>query len=215
MEKQVSPVIEFFRRNFEALEVTRISRDLKRGWKVLFNVLAGSYSLFLIIGAVYSGFTPQIIRGFFMLFVSAMIFIKYPARSKSPLNRPSAVDFIFILMSIGAFGNFGLYYDDMAWRIGSPSTGDVFWGIIAIVIVLEACRRAMSFILPIISLGALVFAFSGAKVLIYDLAGAPPLVRIGCLAVLGVSLYLGGWLYRLIPGEEAAPVPHGCNPVGD
>jgi len=49
----------------------------------------------------------------------------------------------------------------------------------------------------------LVFAFSGMKVLFYDLAGVAPLVRIGSLAVLGVSLYAGGWLYRRIPGEDA------------
>ena len=58
----------------------------------------------------------------------------------------------------------------------------------------------------------LVFAFSGVKVLIYDLAGAPPLVRIGCLLVLGVSLYLGGWLYRKIPDEaDASCAGSGCN----
>jgi uncharacterized membrane protein len=48
----------------------------------------------------------------------------------------------------------------------------------------------------------LVFAFSGFKVLIYDLAGSAPLVRIGSLVVLGASLYLGGWLYRRIPAES-------------
>jgi len=55
----------------------------------------------------------------------------------------------------------------------------------------------------------LVFAFSGVKVLLYDLAGAAPLVRIGSLVVLGASLYLGGWLYRRIPADQDAssPVP--------
>lgn len=52
----------------------------------------------------------------------------------------------------------------------------------------------------------LVFAFSGIKVLIYDLAGAAPLVRIGSLVILGVSLYLGGWLYRKIPGSDNGPL---------
>ena len=59
----------------------------------------------------------------------------------------------------------------------------------------------------------LVFAFSGIKVLIYDLAGAAPLVRIGSLVVLGVSLYAGGWLYRKIPSEETGAAGiSGCNP---
>ena len=51
----------------------------------------------------------------------------------------------------------------------------------------------------------LVFAASGAKVLLYDLAGAAPLMRIACLLVLGVTLYLGGWLYRKVATMESAP----------
>ena len=44
----------------------------------------------------------------------------------------------------------------------------------------------------------LVFAASAAKVLLFDLAEATPEVRIASLAVLGVTLYLGGWMYRKI-----------------
>jgi uncharacterized membrane protein len=43
-----------------------------------------------------------------------------------------------------------------------------------------------------------IFAVSGAKVLLYDLSQSAPLIRIGCLVILGVSLYLGGWLYRKV-----------------
>ncbi|PLX78927.1 MAG: hypothetical protein C0615_03105 [Desulfuromonas sp.] len=41
-----------------------------------------------------------------------------------------------------------------------------------------------------------IFAVSGAKVLLYDLDNAAPLIRIGCLVILGISFYIGGWLYR-------------------
>lgn len=43
-----------------------------------------------------------------------------------------------------------------------------------------------------------IFAVSGAKVLLYDLSQSAPLIRIGCLVILGISLYLGGWLYRKV-----------------
>jgi len=42
----------------------------------------------------------------------------------------------------------------------------------------------------------LVFGASGAKVLIYDLSDAGPLIRIGILVVLGITFYLGGLLYQ-------------------
>ena len=47
-----------------------------------------------------------------------------------------------------------------------------------------------------------VFAVSGAKVLLYDLDNAAPLIRIACLVVLGISFYLGGWLYRKVGDIE-------------
>jgi len=44
----------------------------------------------------------------------------------------------------------------------------------------------------------LIFAASVAKVLLFDLSSATPLVRIGLLVILGVTLYVGGWMYRKV-----------------
>jgi hypothetical protein len=51
----------------------------------------------------------------------------------------------------------------------------------------------------------LIFAASAAKVLLYDLAGASPLVRIACLLVLGATCYIGGWLYRRVAALQCDP----------
>ena len=47
-----------------------------------------------------------------------------------------------------------------------------------------------------------VFAASAAKALLYDLSSAAPVVRIACLLVLGVTFYIGGWLYRKVNAME-------------
>jgi uncharacterized membrane protein len=44
----------------------------------------------------------------------------------------------------------------------------------------------------------LVFAAFAAKVMLFDLSGTSPLVRIGSLVVLGVTMYVGGLLYQKI-----------------
>ena len=44
----------------------------------------------------------------------------------------------------------------------------------------------------------LIFAAAAAKVLLYDLSGAAPVVRIASLLILGITLYAGGWLYRKV-----------------
>lgn len=51
----------------------------------------------------------------------------------------------------------------------------------------------------------LVFGATAAKVLLYDLSGAPPLARIISLVVLGLTFYVGGMLYqRLSMTRDAA-----------
>lgn len=69
------------------------------------------------------------------------------------------------------------------------------WGILAVATLLIAIRLRNK------SLGRsalFVFGAFAAKVWLFDLSGIDPLVRIGCLLVLGVSLYVGGLLYQKV-----------------
>ncbi len=81
----------------------------------------------------------------------------------------------------------------VVWFVDASFLTSVLWGAIAVAGLIVALW------LHDTTLGRssfLVFAVSGLKVLLYDLAGAAPLVRIGSLAALGVSLFVGGWLYQ-------------------
>ena len=51
----------------------------------------------------------------------------------------------------------------------------------------------------------LIFSASVAKVLLFDLSDATPLLRIASLAILGVTLYIGGWMYKKVDAIEAGP----------
>lgn len=151
----------FFVRIIEEAEGARRRREFKGFWDILFKLVAASYSLFLIYTAVAGWVPSSFIRGLFILFITVMILMKYPAGKKSPIDRPSVIDFVLIGIAIPTFLNFCLYYDQMAWRAGEPVLADVFFGILAIIIVLEACRRAMSFILPFLAILALIYAYYG------------------------------------------------------
>jgi len=69
----------------------------------------------------------------------------------------------------------------------------ISWGILALACLMIALRFKDK-LLGKSSL--LIFAFSAGKVLMYDLSSSAPLIRIGSLLVVGLSLYLGGWLYK-------------------
>ena len=80
------------------------------------------------------------------------------------------------------------------------------WGVIALACLVLAFKYRDK-VLGKSSL--LIFAASAAKVMLFDLSNATPLVRIGLLVILGVTLYAGGWLYRkvdLIDGQAATRI---------
>lgn len=86
------------------------------------------------------------------------------------------------------------------------------WAVIGVAFLAAASRRRDR-LLARSSLG--IFALFAGKVLFFDLSEAAPLVRVGCLVVLGLSLYAGGWIYRrvlapagparIVPGVEVSP----------
>lgn len=78
----------------------------------------------------------------------------------------------------------------------------VSWGVAAILMLVIAVQTKDK-ILAQSSL--LIFAASGLKVMMLDLAGQEPILRVMTLVVLGVSLYAGGYLYKTIGEEEANP----------
>jgi TRAP transporter 4TM/12TM fusion protein len=142
-------------------EGARMLRQFSGAWARGFKLLAAAYSLILLYSVTISQFSSATLRGLFILAITCMVFMRYPARRTSPMHRPSAVDFVLIALSVAAFGNFIVDYEEMAWRTGAPNTRDLVFGVISIVLVLESCRRAMSVILPGLALMLLLYAYLG------------------------------------------------------
>jgi TRAP transporter 4TM/12TM fusion protein len=150
----------FFRLLQEA-EGARTLRVFSGAWRGIFKTLAASYSVLLIYSVTSNQWSSSVLRGLFIMFVSCMVFMRYPARARSPMHRPSVVDMMLIVLSIAAFGNFVVDYEQMAWRAGAATTRDIVFGVLAIALVLESCRRAMSVILPLLALLLLLYAYFG------------------------------------------------------
>lgn len=151
-------------RVIEKSEGARRIREFSPGWSIAFRSLAAFYSVFLITSVVANMWSSSTLRATFIMLVTTMIFLRYPGTKNSPLHRPSVLDFLMIGLAIAAFGNFVLDYSNMAWRAGAATTRDTVFGLLAIAVVLEACRRAMSVILPTLALLLLLYAWSGPYV---------------------------------------------------
>jgi uncharacterized membrane protein len=125
------------------------------------------------------------VPNFALLVYAAMIYLAYFLLSKSEKNRSHlplvlyAAHITFMVATIRIFDS-GLLIS-------------VIWGAFAVILLVLALKRADR-ILGQSSL--LVFTASAAKVLLFDMAHSPTLIRIGALLALGTSLYVGGWLYQ-------------------
>jgi uncharacterized membrane protein len=78
------------------------------------------------------------------------------------------------------------------------------WGVLAVLSLIVAIRFNNK---EVARSALFVFAASAVKVWLYDLSQATPLVRIECLLILGITLYIGGLLYQKIEPSVEPRLP--------
>ena len=110
-------------------------------------------------------------RGIHLAFVLGLIFLVFPARKallekaqRTSWHSPGGVSIVDWALA-AAIAVAVLYipwvFDDLAFRIGNPSSLDVAMGSVLVVLLLEATRRAMGWPLPLIAIVFMVYAMYG------------------------------------------------------
>src|SRR3546814_645600 len=111
-------------------------------------------------------------RGIHLSFVLGLIFLVFPFSKKgydqpahSTLLRPLGISLFDWALTIGAVVAVMhvpfIPLDDLAFRVGNPTTTDVVLGGLLVIILLEATRRSVGWPLPIISLLFMAYALWG------------------------------------------------------
>ncbi|NIC07306.1 TRAP transporter permease [Billgrantia bachuensis] len=115
-------------------------------------------------------------RSIHLAFATFLAFMAYPALKRSPRDRIPIQDWVLALVGAFCAAYMFLFYAELAERPGSPILRDVIVGVVGILVLLEATRRALG---PPLAIVASLF-------IIYTLFG--PYMP-GILAHRGVSLY--------------------------
>ena len=98
----------------------------------------------------------------FLAFSLAVAFVHYPLNPK----RPDFLPFVVLDLILAALSfSFAIYiyfdYWEFIFRVGSPTPWDLFFGIVCIVLILEATRRVVGLPLLIIAFAFLAYCFFG------------------------------------------------------
>ncbi|MFZ5648522.1 MAG: TRAP transporter permease [Bacillota bacterium] len=130
-------------------------------WGIITSVLAIGLSLFQVWAATIGALPAIELRAIHLAVIMMLIFLMYPGRAKAPKERPTVMDMVMVLGS----GLTGLYiivrYDAFAFSGGFANSTDYAFGVLTMLLVLEAGRRSIGAFLPVLGIIFLLYAYFG------------------------------------------------------
>lgn len=139
------------------------TRKFTGAWARIVTVLAVAMSLYHLYAATVP-VVRQIHLARHLLFVLVLSFLLYPGTRRS-LQRtsPALWDLVLVGASIASLGYILVDFEAFIYRAYVPTTLDLIFGIITILLVLEVTRRAVGNALLAVVIAFLVYAFVGPQ----------------------------------------------------
>jgi TRAP transporter 4TM/12TM fusion protein len=137
------------------------SRRLTGRMDVFITVVAVLMSLVHLYAAVGIIMT-QMLRGIHVMFVLFLSFLVFPSLKRFK-NRIIWYDYILALLGIVVIVYMLVDFDDFIYRSVVPNIWDKLFGVILILLVLEATRRTTGWIMPAIVIAFIIYAFVGPQ----------------------------------------------------
>ncbi len=157
-----SEITRMLREQGMAGEGLASTRNLEGLTDALYKVVAACFSGFFLYTTFFGLISQETHVGFYYLGTFVLCFLLYPAGRKSPRNRISILDGIFIAGMIGTIVYYVAEFPTLANRIGGATeTQDVVLGWFLIILSLEMARRSVGNIIPMIAISLLIYAYFG------------------------------------------------------
>lgn len=145
----------------EKFDIESNQRDPQNFMKyvIYFGLLA--FTLFQLYTAIFGQFPAQIQRTIHLGFALVFIFLLFPAVRKLSKKSIPFYDYLLALVSVFVGSYWVLNYERLVQSLGKLETLDFYVGLLAIILVLEAARRAVGLPIAIIAVLFLLYAFYG------------------------------------------------------
>jgi len=139
----------------------KTKRRKLQGWlrwlQLVLVVLMAAYHFYTAVNTI----NPHTQRAIHLLFVLVFVFLLYPARKGSPAARPSVCDVILIVLSLCAVGFLLYRFEELAMMAGRYKRADIIWGVVSLLLVIEATRRVVGYTLPVFAVIMLLYGYFG------------------------------------------------------
>ncbi|MBI4505103.1 MAG: TRAP transporter fused permease subunit [Chloroflexi bacterium] len=111
----------------------------------------------------WQGSYPNLVqRALHLGFVFTLVFVMYPPLHRMrQRNRVRPIDWLLVVCSIVSMGYVVINYDRIVEDPTSSTLWDILFGAIATVLVLDATRRTVGFVFPLVSLAFVAYAYVG------------------------------------------------------
>jgi len=124
--------------------------------------IAVAFSVFQVYTGLLGAYPAQIQRSIHLSFAFALVFLLYPFRTKTALNRLRWHDYLFAAFTVAV----GLYltfnYTRLMETAGDYTKFDMIVGVFGTVLTLDAARRVVGLPITIVASSFLLYAYFGA-----------------------------------------------------
>lgn len=144
-----------------ALDKESSFRVLGGIWGKIVLAILAIFSTFQVYTAVTGTFPPQLLRMTHLCFVICLAYLLYPATKRGKRDRIFVLDYVFAAVFLGIIAYYIFNYEAIIGRSGNYNTVDVVLAAIAILMVMEACRRVVGLPIVVIATVFIIFAFAG------------------------------------------------------
>jgi len=152
----------------DEFEGERPGRKLHGAPAAVLAVLGAALSLF----AIYWVFEPMSAQQYRPIFLAVALLLTFMVfrggqrrnRADHPEENPTPLDWLLGIAALVTAGYAAITADELFRRAAAPETLDVVFGIAAMLLILEATRRTVGWVLPAIVLAFVAYAYLGGLI---------------------------------------------------